>query len=261
MIEITDINDPRIRHYRTLRYTPAGHIEEKIFVAESETVVKKLLESRIEIVSVFALPKYYEKYGNLIEQRSLSPENLFTAKKKLMDEIVGFKLHAGIMAIGKQPVDVGFDNLDSPIIALNGIINSENVGAITRNCAAFGINSLIYDKETSSPYLRRAVRVSMGGVFSVKLLSTDCLMDALKNLQDRGYDIISAENSDNSISINEYKFPERCCLVLGSENKGIDNTILEISKQIIEVPITNAVDSLNVAATSAIFMNRMVNKT
>ena len=84
-----------------------------------------------------------------------------------MNKIVGFKLHSGVMAIGKQPVDVNLSELESPVVVMNGIINSENVGSIIRNCAAFGFESIITDKQTSSPYLRRAVRVSMGAVLNI----------------------------------------------------------------------------------------------
>ena len=152
MIKIENINDPAIRHYRSLRHTPASHTDEKNFIAEGEKVVKRLLESDLEMESLFALEKYYDKFSALISTGNIDSNKLFTADIELMNEIVGFKLHAGIMAIGKQPEFNELNQLSKEIIFLNNIIDSENVGAIVRNCEAFGFDSLIFDNAVSLSY-------------------------------------------------------------------------------------------------------------
>ena len=100
-----------------------------------------------------------------------------------MNSIIGFKLHTGIIAICKQPEPTKIDPLSSPVVILNGIINSENVGSIVRNCSAFGINSLISNKQTSSPFLRRAVWVSMGAVFGLNYYYTYNLEETINELK------------------------------------------------------------------------------
>ena len=180
------------------------------------------------------------------------------SKKELMTEIVGYKLHSGIMAIASQPEQATLDELSSPIIVMNGIINSENVGAIVRNCVAFGVHSIIVDRQTVSPYLRRSVRVSMGNVFDVKIHYSDNLSDTLHMLSNiYGYKILAAELTEHSISIYKADFEDNIAVVFGSEGRGVQKEILELSISIIEIPISKNVQSLNVAATSAIFLHEI----
>ncbi len=259
MIEITDINDSRIRLYRSLRKTPGSHKQEKVFVAEGEKVTEKLLKSRLEVNSIFALREYYEKFGELIKKRIPDESKRYFASRDFMNGIVGFRLHSGIMAVGCIPEPKNIYELSFPIAVLNGIVNSENVGSIVRNCAAFGFPSLIFDKKTSSPYLRRAVRVSMGTVFDLDIYETGDLFTCLSEFKPRS-DVISCEISDNAASINSYIFKKDCVLVFGSEGRGIDSDILEVSTHTLYIPISDNVPSLNVAAASAVFMNIIRNQ-
>ncbi|OGU15633.1 MAG: hypothetical protein A2X61_12065 [Ignavibacteria bacterium GWB2_35_12] len=174
-----------------------------------------------------------------------------------MNKIVGFKLHSGVMAIGKQPVDVNLSELESPVVVMNGIINSENVGSIIRNCAAFGFESIITDKQTSSPYLRRAVRVSMGAVLNMKIHFSENLSDDLQKLKDSNFKIFSAEINDNSIPISQVEIPDKCAIVFGSEGRGINNEILGISDFTVHIPITAQVNSINVASSSAVILSKI----
>lgn len=255
MIEIFDINDKRIELYRSMKGTPQSHLVNHVFVAEGERVVKKLLESNLSIVSVFALDDYFNNLSDLIKQKNISEDKLFTASKDIMNEIIGYRLHKGIMAIAEQPIfiNININNLSNRIIYLNSIVNSENVGAISRNTAAFGFDSIIFDRETSSPYLRRAVRVSMGTVFGLKIAYSEGKADLIK-LKQMGYRIISSEITENAISIDSYNFPEKYVLVFGNESYGISEKILEISDDIIYVPINPEVPSINVAACGAVIM-------
>ncbi len=260
MIEISNINDSRIELYKSLRFTPKSHTDANVFVAETEKVVLKMLESSIEPVSVFAVPEFYEKYSDLIKSKDFPEGNLFMANKELMNEIVGFRIHSGIMAIGKIPHDTPILELDSKIVILNGIIDAENVGAIVRNCAAFGFNSLITDEKSSSPYLRRAVRVSMGNVFEIKVHHSKDIIATINDLKRNGSQILAAEICDGSIALEEANFSDKFCLIFGSEGNGIQTDILNICDNIVHIPISNIVPSINVAASSAVFLHHIKNK-
>ena len=168
MIQITDISDPRIKNFRDLRKIANDNTENKYFVAEGEKVVFKLLNSNLEIISIFSTFEFYLKYSDLINSRINDKSNLLIAEKDLMSQIVGYKIHSGIMALAKEKQSTELKNLDDRIIVLNNIIDTENVGSIIRNCVAFDFNSIIFDNSTSSPYLRRAVRVSIGNIFNIK---------------------------------------------------------------------------------------------
>ncbi len=260
MIEITNINDSRIELYKSLRFTPKSHTEANVFVAEAEKVVLKMLESSIEPVSIFAVPEFYSKYPDLIELKKFPEDNLFTANKEFMNEIVGFRIHSGIMAIGKIPSDTPIIELDSKIVVLNGIIDAENVGAIVRNCAAFGFNSIIIDEKSSSPYLRRAVRVSMGNVFEIKVHHSRDIIVTIKELKRNGSQIVVAEICDESIALEKVSFSDKYCLIFGSEGNGIDPKIFDLCHQIVHIPISKNVPSINVAASSAVFLNHLTSK-
>jgi tRNA G18 (ribose-2'-O)-methylase SpoU len=250
---IDDINDTRIRYYRNLQQINPTLKDEKIFIAEGEKVVFKALNSSLKIISIFALEEYHEKYKHLIDSK-INIELQFYADKELMEKIVGYRLHHGIMALVQQPEESSLEELSSPIVILNGIIDSENIGSIVRNCAAFNINSLIFDKETSSPFLRRAVRVSMGTIFSMKYHHSEDLWRTIINLKNLGCQIIASEITSNAQNIGKFDFPDKYAVIFGNEGHGIDSEILEICDNIVYLPINENVSSINVAASSAVFL-------
>lgn len=261
MIEITNIDDQRILLYRNLKFTPQSHIDSNVFIAEGEKTTKKLLESNLEIISFFALSNYYDKYGELIKSKAINDNKKYFANKDLMNKIVGFKMHQGIMAIAKQPLKSCLKEMTSPIVVMNEIINSENVGAIIRNAVAFNISSIIRDSATSSPFLRRAVRVSMGTVFNIKYYCSNNLIETLIELKARhNYKLIAIEINNMAKELLNFKFPEKTAIIFGSEGKGIDESILNICDDILFIPINSNVSSINVAASSAIVFNDLANQ-
>ena len=261
MIRIIDADDSRIGLYRNLKDISFTHSEKNLFIAEGSIVTKKLLQSKIEIISLFALPEFYHSLNKLQLSKKIPLNKQFAAKKKVMNQIVGFRLHQGIMAIAKIPEQTPLDTLKPPIIVLNGIVNSENVGAIIRNAVAFGIKSIFFDNQTSHPFLRRAVRVSMGTVFSVQYFHSDNLNEDLLHLKNKtGFELIASEISINSKPLNEYFFKKKTVMIFGSEGKGISNEILSICNKVIHIPIEKEVESLNVAASSSIIFHHFYKK-
>ncbi len=257
MIFIENIDDDRINHYRSLRFTPKSHTVGKVFIAEGEKVTLKILSSKVQLISVFITPEFFQKYESLILRSKISEEQIFIAEKNLMEKIVGFDLHAGIMAMCKIPDDSSIVDMSSKIVILNGIINSENVGSIVRNCVAFGIDSLIVDEQTSSPYLRRAVRVSMGNVIDLKIHHSKNISETIITLCEKGYSIIAAEITENTIPIHDFHFPDKFALIFGTEGQGIKNELLNLAQHVVHIPINPVVSSLNVAVSSALFLYEM----
>lgn len=256
MINIAQADDSRIELYRNLKDISFTHSEKNLFIAEGLITAKKLLQSNIEIMSFFALPEFYDIFSELIQSKNISKSNQFTSEKNVMNQIVGFRLHQGIMAIGKTPEQTPINKMKPPIVVLNGIVNSENVGAIVRNAVAFSIKSIIFDKRTSHPYLRRAVRVSMGTVFSIQYYHSNNIIKDLAYLKnEKGYELIASEISKSSIPINEHLMRKKTAIIFGSEGKGISNDILSICNKVIHIPIAKEVESLNVAASSSIIFN------
>lgn len=264
MIQISSADDHRVRHYRNLRGTPELHNHDRLFITEGFTATIKVLRSSLPIYSVFALPEFYERAGGLLAERNLPAEKLFTANEDVMNQIVGFSHHSGIMALAEQPPELrlpeNLNLLSFPCVALNGIINSENVGAIARNCAAFGVSSLIVDGATSSPYLRRAVRVSMGDIVMLRVFSCDSLMPVLDIMRGvYGNKVYALELDERSIKLSEFQLSPNSALIFGSEGRGIQAELLETCDAIISIPMSgiergDTHQSLNVAVSTGIVL-------
>ena len=253
IIHINDITDERISNYLSLKESQTHHTQEQIFLCDGDKVTLVVLESQVQIQSVFAIEDFIYQHKTLLEAKV--PEgHVFTASKKLMESIVGFRLHSGVMAIATQPKNEHFATLKPPYIAMNNIINSDNVGGIIRNAVGFGFTSILADNATSSPYLRRAVRVSMGYISKANISIQNNLVDTLITLKNQGCIIICAEISERSHHLQNYTFPENFALVFGSEGQGIESKILSIADEIIDIPMYNNVKSLNVSSSSAVFM-------
>lgn len=253
MIEITDINDVRIQCFRSLRDSSLSN-QDKI-IAESEKVVLKLLNGTDCIDILFANPEFITSLDQELLNRC---ENVYTAKRKLMEQIVGHTLHHGVMALAKRPSNKTLDELPLPCVVLNGLASAENVGAIMRNCAAFGVKSLLVDSRSCSPYIRRAIRVSMGNVFKLAIRTTDNLPLDLKSLQDRGVPVIATANVHGAIDIDSYmKKSEDYALIIGNEGYGIDQDILDQSTSVLRIPIDDETAAINAACASAVFLYKL----
>jgi tRNA G18 (ribose-2'-O)-methylase SpoU len=172
--KITSLDLPELAPYRTMR-RPVEHEQQGIFVAEGEKVVRRLLESHFEVVSVLLPEKHLEAFRPLLEAR---PENLniYLADKKSLETLVGFSMFQGVLAVGKIPPPASLDDILSKnpkprlLVAVDALTNAENLGALVRNCVAFGVQALIAGETSSSPFLRRAVRNSMGTIFQLPVI-------------------------------------------------------------------------------------------
>jgi tRNA G18 (ribose-2'-O)-methylase SpoU len=171
---ISSLDLPELQPYATMR-RPLEHEGQGIFVAEGTKVVRRLLESLFAVVSVVLPEKWLEDFRPLLEAR---PETVtvYLAEKKLLETLVGFSMFQGVLAVGKIPAPVSLDEIvrtnSKPqlFVAVDALTNAENLGALVRNCVAFGVQALIAGETSSSPYLRRAVRNSMGTIFQLPVI-------------------------------------------------------------------------------------------
>jgi tRNA G18 (ribose-2'-O)-methylase SpoU len=282
--KVSSLDLPELAPYRTMR-RPLEHEREGIFVAEGEKVVRRLLESRCEVVSVLLPEKHLESFQPLLAAR---PENLnvYLAGKQLLEQLIGFSMYQGVLAVGKIPPPASLDDLLAKpprprlLVAVDGLTSAENLGALVRNCVAFGVQALIVGETSSSPFLRRAVRNSMGTIlqlpvielaklglrhqFTVKPHATkSTLVDCLKELRARGVRCLAAHPHTNQKFLWQADFSGDCCLVFGSEGDGISASGLAACDEAVAIPMPPAVDSLNVGAAAAVFLyevNRQRNK-
>ncbi len=259
IIEINSLDFPDLYPYRTLKFA-TEHREQGIFVAEGKKVVSRLLESKVEILSFLIAKEHWEEMKGKITKRYLPNVSIYLGTKKLLESIVGFNLHQGVMAVGKIPASLTIDDVlknysANFIVALDGLTNSDNLGVIVRNCVSFNVNALIVGETSSSPYLRRAVRQSMGAIFELPVIESKNLAeDLLKLSKEYDFQVIAADPHGKISLRDNFNFSENICLVLGSEGYGIRENVLSVCNERISIPISLKVDSLNVASASAIFL-------
>jgi tRNA G18 (ribose-2'-O)-methylase SpoU len=248
MITITDSNDPRIAEFVTVR----DHVlnSNNLIVAETEKIFLQLRASGKKIHKILATPAFIEKF-------SLSGENIFAAEKNILESVAGFKIHFEVLILAEKPSDYALKDLDDKIILLNGLSSPENVGSIVRSSAAFGVNSIITDEKTCSPFLRRCIRVSMGNIFAMKTHHAINLRGDLKKLKDLGYTILTTANIPGSIDLATFTFPQKSVLIIGSEGHGVDQDILNSCDHILKIRIDPQVAHLNASNAAAIFLSHM----
>lgn len=259
---ITTLELPELLPYRTLK-RQHEHRQEGIFVAEGDKVVRRLLESRFEVVSALLPADAVEPLRPLLERR---PEQVqvFVAEKSLLETLTGFSLYQGILAMGRIPRQPTLQEVVAegrrPLLlaAVDGLSNAENVGALVRNCAAFGVGGLVLDRTSSSPWLRRAVRSSMGTLFQLPVVEVPSLAAALEELRERRVRCIAAHPHVPERVLWQADLGGDVCLVFGSEGHGLSARVLAACDDAVAIPMASAVDSLNVAGAAAVFFAEAV---
>ena len=249
---------PDLAPYRTLR-RPLEHRQQGIFVAEGERVVRRLLESEFAVVSVLLPEKWLEVYEPLIRRRS-EEIRAFIAEKSLLERLTGFSMYQGVLAVGRIPSQPDIETIlrrkggPALLVALDGLSNAENVGGLVRNSAAFGVQALLASRNCCSPFLRRAVRSSMGAVFRLPVVEDLDLAQTLSRLRESGFHCIAAHPRCDSRALMETDFTSDICVVFGSEGGGISTEVLDRCNVAVAIPMASGVDSLNVASAAAAFL-------
>lgn len=258
--KIESLDLPELQPYRTMR-RPLEHREQGIFVAEGEKVVRRLLQSHFPVVSVLLPEKWLADYEPLIKARPEKEIPVFVVtEKSVLEQLVGFAMYQGVLAVGKIPARSSLAEIlkrsPSPrlLAAVEALTNAENLGAVVRNCAAFNTQALIVGETSSSPFLRRAVRNSMGTIFQLPVVETSSLVQSLRELRTHGVRCIAAHPHVASRTLARANFKTDCCLVFGSEGHGISPAVLEMCDEAVAIPMPPTVDSLNVGAAAAVFL-------
>jgi tRNA G18 (ribose-2'-O)-methylase SpoU len=211
--------------------------------------------------------EWYDRlFGAPAEFSRSADFRIYIATKALVENVVGFNLHQGLMAVAECPPEPSLDELvnrsngraaEGLYVALDGLVNSENVGVVVRNAAAFEVDGIICGESSSSPYLRRAVRTSMGAVFSMSVFHPPSLGELLTRLREgSGMRVLAADASAGS-SAWETDLRGRLCIVLGNEGEGISPAIREVCDGAVAIPMGGGTDSLNVGSASAALLSEI----
>ncbi len=247
---------PELVPYRTLR-RQFDHLGRGFFVAEGEKVVRRLIETSFEIQSVLLPPKWQAEYEELLSKRSENVD-LFVASVESIEDLAAVSIYQSVLAVARVPAPTPMSALlalHSPrlLLALDHVTNAENVGAVIRSAVALGAQAVLVGGGTCHPYLRRAVRASMGSIFQVPYLPSGDLAQSLLELREAGVRTVAAHPSSNSRQLGEFSLGSDVCVVLGSEGAGICEAVLAACEVHAAIPMRAGVDSLNVAAAAAAF--------
>lgn len=256
--QIDSLDLPDLQPYRTMR-RQADHRKQGIFVAEGEKVVRRLLESNLTVVSVLLPQKWVHELKPLLERRG-EELRVYVAEKKLLETLTGFSMYQGLLAVGKVPPQPSLDEIlkrsAKPylLVAVDGLSSAENLGAVARNCAAFNVQALITGETSTSPFLRRAVRSSMGAIFHLPVIESDDLVDTLISLRALQIRCVAAHPHVSGRTLAQTDLRSDCCLVFGSEGYGLAPGTLSVCDAAAAIPMPQTVDSLNVASAAAVFL-------
>ncbi|MCI5074431.1 RNA methyltransferase [Oricola sp.] len=258
IVPVTDPADERIEIYRDIRERDLirrhGH-----FIAEGKTVLQVLArQDRFPVHSLLVLENRLTGIADLIESL---PETVpvYCAAQPVMDAIAGFHMHRGVLAIAQVPGEITalpttFPASWTTVLLLSAIANHDNMGAIFRNAAAFGVDAVICDERCCDPLYRKAVRVSVGGVLRVPFFRMPSMQEAVSALGDNGF-AVAALSPAGRTDIAHWRPARRQALVLGSEGHGLDDAWLE-RLETLSIAMAPDFDSLNVATAGAIALHR-----
>ena len=255
---VASLDAPELNIYLTLKRVDE-HERAGVLVAANIKVVKRLLVSEFTVVSALLTPAWLEKLAPQLRAR---PEDIcvYVADQKILETITGYQMHQGALAVAKIPplpdLETLLKNSPRPLLlaAAEGIASAENLGAIIRDCAAFGAHIFIAGETCGSPFQRRAVSGSMGTVFAQPLVRVGNLAATLTALRARGVRCLAAHPRADAKKLSAVDLRGDCCLVFGAEGPGLTPPVLAACDDMVEIPMPSHMNSLNVAVAAGIFL-------
>lgn len=264
IIEITDFNAPELDVYARLseaqllnRFEP----EKGLFIAESPKVIERALDAGCVPVSILVEKKHVEgEAKDIIARCGEIP--VYTAKFDVLTQLTGFKLTRGMLCAMRRPKLPTVEEVCSGarrVAVLENIMNPTNIGAIFRSAAALNMDAVLLTPACSNPLYRRAIRVSMGTVFQVPwtFLGTEeehWPITGIQTLKAMGFKTAAMALSDDSVTIKDPGLlaEDKLAIVLGTEGDGLAESTIADCDYTVRIPMSHGVDSLNVAAASAV---------
>ena len=283
IVEIQDLADPRLDIFARLTEAQLRHrleAEQGVFIAESAKVIDRALDAGLEPIAFLMEVKRVSGLGELLERaESALPSSesslpVFVAPGSVLQNITGYEVNRGALAAFHRPEARTPESVLAKtrrVAVLEDITNAVNIGAIFRSAAALGMNAVLLSPGCCDPLNRRAVRVSMGTVFQVPwaYIGDDVEGKAIHGnvankggwstsgvplLREQGFKTVALALREDALSIDDPSLQgtDRLALLLGTEGVGLSATTIEACDAAVKIPMHHGVDSLNVAAASAV---------
>jgi len=254
---ITDLSAPELQDYQRLTDVALRRVSEPaggLYIAESAKVIARALAAGHRPRSVLLLEQWLPDVTALLEQYDVP---VFIGTAELLETLTGFEMHRGALASMHRPA------LPDPaellrnarrVVIIEDVVDHTNVGAIFRSVAGLGADAVLVTPRCADPLYRRSVRVSMGTVLQVPWTRLPDWPEAASVLKDNGFHLAALALADDAVSLDVFAIdpPERVAIMLGAEGDGLSRQALEAADTIVTIPMLHGVDSLNVAAASAV---------
>ena len=256
IIEINSLSHPGVEVFATLTEAQLRNRLEPqkgIFIAESPKVIHVALNAGYEPLALLCERKHIEgDAASLIERCGDIP--VYTGERELLASLTGYTLTRGVLCAMRRPAPKSVEEVcqgAKRIAVIDGVVDTTNIGGIFRSAAALGIDAVLLTPSSCDPLNRRAVRVSMGSVF---LLPWTWLEAPISSLRTLGFRTVAMALSDNSVPIDHpsLKDEPQLAIVLGTEGDGLSTQVIQETDYVVRIPMWHEVDSLNVAAASAV---------
>ena len=263
IIEVTDPTAPELDVYARLTEAQLRNRLEPdkgVFIAESPKVIATALDAGYEPLSLLMERRHIEGDAQPILARC-GGIPVYTAERETLARLTGFELTRGVLCAMRRPRLPSVEEVCARarrVAVLEGIVDHTNVGAIFRSAAALGVDVVLVTPSCHDPLFRRAARVSMGTVFQVPWTRIGSVQswagEGIPLLHDLGFKVAAMALSDESISLDDkaLRSCEKLAIVLGTEGEGLSQATIDASDYTVKIPMTHDVDSLNVAAASAV---------
>jgi tRNA G18 (ribose-2'-O)-methylase SpoU len=257
IVPVSDAADPALVDYAGLTDVVLRRLSEPaggLYIAESTKVISRALAAGHQPRSLLLQQKWLDELAPLLDGYDIP---VFLAEPEVLEQITGFSMHRGALASMHRPVLPSVAELLAGarrVVVLEDIVDHTNVGAIFRAVAGLGADAVLVTPRCADPFYRRSVRVSMGTVLQVPWTRIAEWPDGASQLHDAGFTIAALALDDGAITLDAFAAdpPERIALLLGTEGDGLSRGALEGSDLVVTIPMSRGVDSLNVAAASAV---------
>lgn len=256
VIEITSLEQPGVEVFSTLTEAQLRNRldpQHGIFIAESPKVIRVALDAGYEPTALLCERKHITGDAADIVER-IGDVPIYTGGRDLLTRLTGYTLTRGVLCAMRRPLPPMVEDVCSGarrVVVIHGVVDTTNIGAIFRSAAALGIDAVLLTPDSCDPLNRRSVRVSMGSVF---LIPWTWIENPLTKLKELGFRTAALALTDRSVSLDEpaLKAEARLALLMGTEGDGLPAEAISGADYVVRIPMMHGVDSLNVAAASAV---------
>lgn len=255
-IEIQSLDDPRVALFGRLTEAQLRNRlepDQGIFIAESPKVIRVALQRGLKPLALLCERRHLEgDAAPLLELCGDIP--VYTGSRELLSSLTGYVLTRGVLCAMRRPAVRPVREVcrhACRVAVIDGVVDTTNIGAIFRSAAALGVDAVLLTPSSCDPLNRRAVRVSMGSVFLVPWTWTDASLDELRQM---GFRIAAMALADKAVPLDDPALADepRLAIVLGTEGDGLSCQAIDGADYVVRIPMHHGVDSLNVAAASAV---------